>query len=74
MTDVKVEKILKTIKAIRESLNFSQAKVAKEAGISTSFYGMIERGDRSLSVEHLIKIAEVFECNITDLLDIAENS
>lgn len=74
MNEVSIENILKTIKALRLSMGISQAQAASMAKISTSFYGMLERGNRCLSVEHLIKISEVFGCNITDILEMAENS
>ena len=67
-----LEKILKTIKAIRVSESISQSEMAKRLGMSTSFYGMLERGNRTLSVEMLIKTAEAFDCDLSDLIMIAE--
>ena len=74
MQEINVEKILHIIKSIREEFGYSQAEMAKRTGISTSFYGMLERGNRCLSVEHLIKISNALDCNITDILNIAENN
>lgn len=74
MKQINVKNIVKVLKVIRENMNLSQAQVAKQAHISTSYYGMIERGERTLSVEQLINLAEVFECNITDILEMVENS
>lgn len=73
MKKVKTEKILKLIKDYRNDLGLSQSEMAKRSGISTSFYGMIERGNRSLTVEYLIQIAEALECSAADILEIAEN-
>ena len=72
MEKICLEKILKTIKAIRESESISQSEMAKRLGMSTSFYGMLERGNRTLSVEMLIKTAEAFDCDLSDLIMIAE--
>lgn len=72
MEKICLEKILKTIKAIRVSESISQAEMAKRLGMSTSFYGMLERGNRTLSVEMLIKTAEAFDCDLSDLIMIAE--
>ena len=72
MEKICLEKILKTIKAIRVSESISQSEMAKRLGMSTSFYGMLERGNRTLSVEMLIKTAEVFDCDLSDLIMIAE--
>ncbi len=72
MEKICLEKILKTIKAIRVSESISQSEMAKRLGMSTSFYGMLERGNRTLSVEMLIKTAEAFNCDLSDLIMIAE--
>lgn len=72
MEKICLEKILKTIKAIRVSESISQSEMAKRLGMSTSFYGMLERGNRTLSVEVLIKTAEAFDCDLSDLIMIAE--
>lgn len=72
MEKICLEKILKTIKAIRVSESISQSEMAKRLGMSTSFYGMLERGNRTLSVEMLIKTAEAFDCDLADLIMIAE--
>lgn len=72
MEKICLEKILKTIKAIRVSESISQSEMAKRLGMSTSFYGRLERGNRTLSVEMLIKTAEAFDCDLSDLIMIAE--
>lgn len=72
MEKICLEKILKTIKAIRVSESISQSEMAKRLGMSTSFYGMLERRNRTLSVEMLIKTAEAFDCDLADLIMIAE--
>mgnify|MGYP000723376588 FL=1 len=72
MEKICLEKILKTIKAIRVSESISQSEMAKRLGMSTSFYGMLERGNRTLSVEMLIKTAEAFDCDLSDLIMITE--
>lgn len=72
MEKISLEKILKTIKAIRVSESISQSEMAKRLGMSTSFYGMLERGNRTLSVEMLIKTAEAFDCVLSDLIMITE--
>lgn len=72
MEKICLEKILKTIKAIRVSESISQSEMAKRLGMSTSFYGMLERGNRTLSVEMLIKTAKAFDCDLSDLIMIAE--
>lgn len=74
MREVTVESILKLIKQMRIESGLSQAQAAKAANISTSFYGMIERGNRTLSVDQLIEIVKIFDCNLTDFLEMLEMS
>ncbi len=74
MREVTVENILNLIKQMRTECGLSQAEAAKAANISTSFYGMIERGNRTLSVEQLIEIIKIFDCNLTDFLEMLEIS
>ena len=72
MKEITTEKLLSIIKSYRQELGYSQAEMAKKSGISTSFYGMLERGCRSLTIDYLIKIAKALDCTATDLLEIAE--
>ena len=72
MRKITLENILNLIKRLRTEMGISQADAAKAANISTSFYGMIERGNRTLSVEQLIEIVKIFDCNLTDFLEILE--
>lgn len=74
MSEITVENILNLIKQMRTECGLSQAEAAKAANISTSFYGMIERGNRTLSVEQLIEIIKIFDCNLTDFLEMLETS
>lgn len=65
-------KVLELIKILRTTLSLSQSAIASKIGMSPSFYGMIERGERTLSFEHFCKIAEALECAPADLLMILE--
>ena len=52
----------------RLSLNLTQEKVAEKLDLSESFYSRIERGDRVLSVETLLKAACFFNISLDYLL------
>lgn len=45
----------------------TQADIAFEAGISTRYYGKIERGEAMPTLYVLMRLAEVFEIQISDL-------
>lgn len=72
MNEINVENILKLVKTMRTSEGIPQSDMAKRIGVSTSFYGMIERGNRTLSVEMLCKIANAFDCSAADFLELVE--
>lgn len=72
MEKICLENILKTVKALRISESISQAEMAKRLGMSTSFYGMLERGNRTMSVEMLVKIADAFDCDLAEFILLTE--
>jgi transcriptional regulator with XRE-family HTH domain len=56
------------IKQKRLSLGLTQEKVAESLNISVSFYSRIERGERVLSVDALIDIANFYSLSLDWLL------
>jgi len=56
------------LKQKRLLLDLTQEKVAEKLGLSESFYSRIERGDRVLSVETLVKVACFFDLSLDYLL------
>lgn len=63
----------KALKAIRKQREMSQEQVALEAEITTTYYGLVERDEKSPTVRMLEKIcralnypiSELFSANIT---------
>jgi transcriptional regulator with XRE-family HTH domain len=56
------------IKFFRLSKNFTQAYLADELQIDVANYSRLERGETSISIERLQKIAGLLEVNINELL------
>jgi len=56
------------IKEIRESLGWTQDKLAQEAGISKSFLSEIENNKTSIGGENLLKIANVLDASLDYLM------
>lgn len=52
----------------RRELHFTQEQMAEVLGVSTGFYGMIERGEKAPSLEKLVIIYERLGTDITYLL------
>lgn len=48
----------KRIKQLRIALDMSQEAIALQSDLPTSYFSSVERGERNLTIENLIKIAE----------------
>ena len=58
----------KRIKEERLKLNFTQEQLAEYADISTSYMGQIERGERNVTLDTLVRIANTLNVSIDYLL------
>lgn len=58
----------KRIREERLKLNLTQEKLSEDIGISTAYLGQIERGERNLTLDKLIKIAERLGVSVDYLL------
>ena len=56
------------LKQKRLSLDLTQEKAAESLDLSESFYSRLERGDRVLSVDTLVKVACFFDVSLDYLL------
>ena len=52
----------------REEMGLTQKQTAKLLGISETFYGEIERGNRRLSIERILQVREKMGRDVTYLL------
>ena len=59
--------LIQNIRTIRKQKGISQESVAYDLGIDYSTYGKIERGQISLTVDRLEKIAEILEVSVEGL-------
>ena len=62
------------IKFQREQKKWTQEYLANETGFHRTYIGMIERGERNISLTHIAAFARVFEMTISQLLDFTEVS
>ncbi|MCS7123739.1 MAG: DUF4065 domain-containing protein [Candidatus Aenigmarchaeota archaeon] len=58
----------KKIKQLREKFNLTQDALAKKLGISRPSISQIESGERDISSTELVKLSEIFEVPIEELL------
>ena len=61
--------LAKNIKSIREEKNLKQIEVATYIGVDKSAYSKIEKGTRSLNIEELQKMAELFNMSTDQILN-----
>jgi transcriptional regulator with XRE-family HTH domain len=57
------------IKQLRLNKSISQEKLSFLTGFHRTYIGMIERGERNISLSNIAVFAKVFEMNISELLD-----
>ena len=57
------------IKQLRNDKNLSQEKLSFATGFHRTYIGMIERGERNISLTNMAVFAKVFEMTISELLD-----
>lgn len=58
------------VKQLRLQKNISQEKLSFLTGFHRTYIGMIERGERNISLSNMAVFAKVFEINISELLDL----
>lgn len=57
------------IKQLRNEKNISQEKLSFSTGFHRTYIGMIERGERNISLTNMAVFAKVFEVSLSELLD-----
>jgi transcriptional regulator with XRE-family HTH domain len=57
------------IKELREGENVSQETLAFSTGFHRTYIGMIERGERNISLTNMAVFAKIFKLNLSELLD-----
>jgi len=57
------------IKQLRNEKNISQEKLSFTTGFHRTYIGMVERGERNISLRNMAVFAKIFEMNISELLD-----
>jgi transcriptional regulator with XRE-family HTH domain len=58
------------IKQLRVEKGISQEKLSFETGFHRTYIGMVERGERNISLSNIAVFAKVFQIEISELLDL----
>jgi len=59
----------KRIKELRTERSLSQEELAFQTGFHRTYIGMVERGERNLSLANVGVFSKTFEMSISELLD-----
>jgi transcriptional regulator with XRE-family HTH domain len=57
------------VRGLREAKNISQEKLSFLTGFHRTYIGMIERGERNISLTNMAVFAKVFDMNLSNFLD-----
>ncbi len=66
-------KIGEKIKALRLKSGFNQSLIAQYLGVDQSLISKIESGEREASTDVIKKLADLFGCSITTIIDEESN-
>lgn len=58
-----------TVRGLRGKLGFSQEVLAEKAGLHRTYIGGVERGERNVSLENIVKIARALSVTPSQLLE-----
>lgn len=68
MNDKKIIKLFgDRIRELRKAKGISQEELAHHANLHRTYIGMIERGEKNISIINIEKIAQALEINISEL-------
>jgi transcriptional regulator with XRE-family HTH domain len=59
----------KALGALREERGYSQEELAERAGLHRNYVGRIERGERNVALENIVKLAKALSVKSRDLFE-----
>lgn len=59
----------KAIRALREERGYSQEELAERADLHRNYVGGVERGERNVGLENIVKLAAALSVRTRDLFD-----
>lgn len=59
----------KKVRELREKMGISQEKLGELAGVHRTYVGMIERGEKNITIFNLRRFAGALKVKVRDLID-----
>lgn len=69
VNDIVVKEFGNKIRSLRSKKNISQEELSFLTGFHRTYIGMIERGERNISLSNIAVFCKVFELNLHEILD-----
>jgi transcriptional regulator with XRE-family HTH domain len=57
------------VRSLREGRGYSQEQLAERAGLHRNYVGGVERGERNIALENIVKLARALSVRTQDLFD-----
>lgn len=57
------------MRSLREDRGYSQEQLAERAGLHRNYVGGVERGERNIALENIVKLAQALAVRTRDLFE-----
>ena len=69
LDQILIEEFGKRIRQLRTERNLSQEELSFQTGFHRTYIGMVERGERNISLSNIAVFAKTFEISVSELFD-----